>query len=69
MHGRYTNFDVPGAANTIGLGINDHGVVAGFYDDSHGNSHGFIDQNGHFTKINVPGAASTSVDGINDMGW
>ena len=66
LHGRYTNFDVPGAADTIGLGINDHGVVVGAYFDSHGNSHGFIGRPGKFTTVNVPGAASTSVDGINE---
>ena len=66
VHGSYTTIDVPGAADTIGLGINDHGVVVGAYFDSHGTSHGFIDRHGKFTKVNVPGAADTSVDGIND---
>src|SRR5215831_604422 len=68
VHGSYTTIDVLGAADTIGLGINDCGVVVGFYDDSHGNDHGFIDLNGAFKRINFPGAVGTVADGINDKG-
>src|SRR5262249_56767199 len=39
VHGRYTTIDVPGAADTIGLGIHDCPVVVGLYDDRHGHDH------------------------------
>src|SRR5580698_7973480 len=57
--GRYTSIDVPGAADTIAVGVNDSGVVSGFYEDSSGNDHGFLDRHGTFTTIDVPGAADT----------
>src|SRR5581483_12265070 len=40
--GRYTTIDVPGAADTVAVGVNDSGVVSGFYTDSSGNNHGFL---------------------------
>ena len=66
--GRYTTIDVPGAADTIAVGVNDSGVVSGFYIDSNGNDHGFLDRHGTFTTINVPGAADTVATVINDLG-
>jgi hypothetical protein len=39
--GQYTTIDVPGAAATIAVGVNDAGVVSGFYADSSGSIHGF----------------------------
>ena len=66
--GRYTTIDVPGAAATTAVGVNDSGVVSGFYTDSSGNDHGFLDRNGTFTTIDVPGAADTVATVINDLG-
>ena len=66
--GRYTTIDVPGAADTVVVGVNDEGVASGFYTDSSGNDHGFLDRGGAFTTINVPGAADTFVTVINDVG-
>src|ERR1700733_7912630 len=67
-HGRYTTIDVPGAADTTAVGVNDSGVVSGFYEDSSGNDHGFLDRHGTFTTIDVPGAADTVATVINDVG-
>src|SRR5215470_12061274 len=66
--GRYTTIDVPGATATFAVGVNDSGVVSGFYADSSGNDHGFIDRNGAFTTIDVPGAADTVLTVVNDLG-
>src|SRR5580693_6015313 len=66
--GRYTTIDVPGAADTAAVGANDSGVISGFYTDSSGNLHGFVDRDGAFTTINVPGAADTVATVINDLG-
>jgi probable HAF family extracellular repeat protein len=35
----YTILDVPGATNTLAWGINDNGLIVGFYAD---NNHGFL---------------------------
>ena len=53
--GQYTTIDVPGAASTVAVGVNDLGVVSGFYFDSSGNEHGFLYRDGTFTTVNVPG--------------
>ena len=66
--GQYTTIDVPGATITIAVGVNDLGVVSGFYADSGGNDHGFLDRDGTFTTIDVPGAADTVLTVVNDLG-
>jgi uncharacterized membrane protein len=66
--GQYTTIDVPGATTTLAVGVNDLGVVSGFYADGNGNDHGFLDRDGTFTTINVPGAAGTVLTVVNDLG-
>lgn len=61
--GEYTTFDVPGADLTPGdfngtypSAMNDLGVIAGYYWDVNGFSHGFLrDREGKFTSFDVPG--------------
>jgi hypothetical protein len=49
------------------LGINDAGVIAGYYGDGMVvNNHGFTWSNGTFTSENVPGADQTQVVAINN---
>src|SRR6516225_3892490 len=72
-HGNYITIDVPGAAATFAISVNDFGVVVGSYTDTQGVSHGFIDRHGVFTAVNDPhaGTASgqgTTVNAINDFG-
>ena len=62
-HGRYTTIDVPGAAATIAVDVNDFGVVVGFYFTSNGTEHGFIDRHGVFTTVNDPHAGTASGQG------
>jgi uncharacterized membrane protein len=65
----YSSIDVPGATYTSAFGINSAGQIVGFYYDSAGGYHGFIDSNGTFTTLNYPAAPdSTSLQGINDKG-
>ena len=63
----YTTFDVPGATDTFALGINDSGLIVGFYYDAAG-GHGFLLQQGTYTTLDVPGASRTYGSGINDAG-
>ena len=40
------------------MGINDSGIVVGFYADANGTWHGFVDKNGTFTTVDVPQAGT-----------
>ena len=66
--GRFTRIDVPGAAQTQAIGINDRGQVVGEYLDADGMVHGFLWDKGRFTTIDVPGATGASSTDINDRG-
>ena len=68
--------EVPGAAITAHLGINDHGQITGNYidaadipnpDGTFDTGHGFVqDGRGHTTSFDAPGALITLPNGIND---
>src|ERR1700689_1537534 len=71
--GPYSTIDVPGAADTLLTVINDLGIAVGYYIDSSGVAHGFIDHHGSFTTINAPGAGTaagqgTFVANMNNLG-
>ena len=71
--GTYTTIDYPGAVQTDISGINNLGMMVGFYIDTAGVYHGFIYQNGTFTPFNDPNAGTkkgqgTQGSGINDFG-
>ena len=66
--GKFTAIDDPSAGTnsgegTLAFGINDAGVVAGFYVDVNNVSHGFLWLNGAFTEIDVPGAGTDPGEG------
>jgi len=64
--GHFTSIDVPYSTHTQALGINDAGVIVGFYDDDRG-THGFR-YDGLFATIDVPGGTATFATGINKRG-
>jgi hypothetical protein len=66
----YTTLDVPGAAYTIGNGINNEGVVTGLYVNPDTSHHGFIWSKGRFITVdaNVTGSIGTEWIGLNDHG-
>ncbi len=75
--GIYTTIDPPGSVNTVAYGstytiansINSSGQIAGYYQDSSGDLHGFLDSGGVYTTITDPLAStSTVINGINDSG-
>src|SRR5262249_23635778 len=49
-------------------GINASGQIAGYYFDSSGHTHGFLDSGGQYTVIDPPGATNTYVVGIHKKG-
>jgi uncharacterized membrane protein len=71
--GIVTTLDFPAASDTYAFGINQSGVVVGYWDivDALGNVlaiHGFVWKNGAFTEVNFPGSADSVVLGINAEG-
>jgi uncharacterized membrane protein len=58
--------DYPGATQTWPWSINNRGDIAGYVEDSAGNTHGYLLQNGVYTLLDVPGAAYTIAVGLND---
>jgi uncharacterized membrane protein len=74
-NGAVSTIDVPGASDTFALGINDSGLVVGYWDlyDANGNGlavYGFTWKDGAFinTQINFPGAAGSGLFGVNSRG-
>src|SRR5262249_23249099 len=70
--GTYSTLDVPGAGFTQVFGINNLGMIVGFYSDA-GGLHGFIydpNNSAHpFTTLDDPsGTFGTMATGINDAG-
>jgi uncharacterized membrane protein len=71
--GVVTTLDFPAASDTYAFGINQSGVVVGYWDllDALGNvlaTHGFVWKNGAFSEVNFPGSADSVVLGINASG-
>lgn len=59
--------DYPGAGQTAARGINDAGIVVGWYSSS-SCSCAFAAKNGKFVSFGYPGAAFTGAAGINNLG-
>jgi hypothetical protein len=67
--GTMTAFRVNDSTETAPVGINDSGVIAGWYTDSKGNGHGFVrDPSGSVTTFEAPGCINTDPTGINASG-
>jgi uncharacterized membrane protein len=70
--GRFTTIDVPGAAVTQPLDINDRGQVVGFYLDDltgrPGSIHGYLWERGRLVTIDAPDAPVTLPFDINNRG-
>src|SRR5207249_2589750 len=62
----FTEYDVPGALQTVLLGINDPGDFTGGFDDGSGIFQAFVSHGGTITSFSVPGAASTFAYEINN---
>src|SRR5262249_48341469 len=62
----FSTVNYPGANATGLYGINNHGVVAGYYQTSVGPLNAIMLAQGTFTVINVPGSQSSAAFGIND---
>lgn len=73
--GRFHIVSFPATSNSTPpvnqlLGVNNHDVAVGFYNDAKGNSHGYTYSifGGRFRTVTVPGATSVTAAAINDPG-
>jgi probable HAF family extracellular repeat protein len=64
----YTTINPPGSRYTIASSINDLGQIVGFYQDSNGQEHGFLDSGGTYITIDPLGSIETIADSINASG-
>ena len=70
----FITVDVPQALGTVATDIDDARDIVGFYVDSAGVHHGFVDVNGRISTVDVPGSTGTLAYGIspqfnNIVGW
>lgn len=66
--GKYQTIAVPGATQTQPWGINDGGVIVGWYVNSQCLPCGFALRNGRYFTVSYPGSAFTTPFGINNAG-
>jgi hypothetical protein len=61
--------DFPGAIKTEAWGINDSGIIVGWYEKGPPYAiHGFASKNGRYISFDYPGAGATAATGINSSG-
>jgi hypothetical protein len=61
---QFTTIDAPGTSDTEAYGINNPGVVPGFYVVQ-GRAHGFVWRNGSLITVDHPDARNTLLGGVN----
>jgi hypothetical protein len=66
--GKFQPINFPGAVETAALGINDNGIVVGWYAISSGCVCGFATKNGKYISFSFPLANATFAIGINKFG-
>jgi hypothetical protein len=67
----FTTDHITFAPSTTAAAINNADQIAGFYKDSSGETHGFLDIGGNFTSVDGPGVTptgQTQLLGLNDQG-
>lgn len=64
----FKTYNAPGQLQTWLTGINNDGVIVGWYADQQGNLHGFSLTNGRFKQIDDPDGDQTEIWGINANG-
>lgn len=64
---QFTTIDVPGTSDTEGYGINNSGLVSGFYVVN-GTGHGFLWRDGTFTTVDQGSGSNTLLGDVNEPG-
>ncbi len=63
----FTPENFPNSAQTQVIGINNRGFTDGFYIDTAGTTHAFLDINGTFTTVDFPGTTFNQLLGLNNF--
>src|SRR6266849_5545992 len=63
----FTPENFPNSAQTQVIGINNRGFTDGFYIDTAGTTHGFLDINGTFTTVDFPPFTFNQLLGLNNF--
>src|SRR5258708_364631 len=63
----FTPENFPNSAQTQVIGINNRGYTDGFYIDTAGATHGFLDIYGNFTTVDFPGTTFNQLLGLNNL--
>lgn len=67
-HYRFLTIDVPGSAGTSAYGLNNEGLVSGFYFDQSSNLHGFLWRDDNLSLIDYPGSVDTALGDSTNAG-
>jgi probable HAF family extracellular repeat protein len=65
---KFVTISPPNSPYAVADGINDAGVVTGYYQDPNSNYHGFVWSEGKFHTVDYPGAAYTLLYGVSNTG-
>ena len=68
LHYKFLTIGPESSPYAVADGINNAGLVTGYYEDTNSVFHGFVWQNGEFKKVDYPGAAYTLLYGLNNLG-
>lgn len=63
---RFITIEIKGSTNAVADGINNEGLVTGYYQDSNSQYHGFVWRNSALETVDYPGSASTLLYGLNN---
>jgi len=66
IDGVFTRYDFPGSQNTYFFALGNNGNAAGHYEDSEGNFHGVVLENGELRQYDFPDSVQTEIYGISD---
>ncbi len=64
----FVNINIPNSTYVQPNGVNNAGLVTGYYSDASYNNHGFVWQNGAVQTLDYPGAIATFLNGTNNRG-
>ncbi len=66
IDGVFTRHDFPDSMNTYFYALGNDGTAAGHYEDSDGQYHGVVLENGELRQYDFPGSVETEIYGISD---
>jgi hypothetical protein len=68
LHYKFFTISPESSPYAVAGGINNAGLVTGYYEDTNSIFHGFVWHDGEFKTVDYPGAAYTLLYGVNNRG-